>query len=377
MASTDESRSRPPNVAAKLATNAPTNNDTTSHNASSRSRLARVVSDLFRLGGGLIEILLQPRKGIGHALFRFRRGKPGFRRHELAQVLPVRLRKLTGLERIRDDARDLRNAIRFRGLRSIWRRAAPELAGAALLGLCGTANPRSSRADSWRLLSVGCRGVAAPAPAIVMADFATSPPALTPGRNSRADRRRQQRRHEQCRHRPGQEPMRRVAKEDFIGVHGDPARAQPPRQVSAQHRRQQLHDGDPDDGGDAGRGARDALAGPRRHDREAEARAEQEQHERQRRRADGAGDHGAPGNRASSVVWLSWDCEGARLEDEMQERLTLACRSRGTSLLEMPSSGGEGVHIYDQGPLRNASMRASSASSACRNAGVFGARPLT
>ena len=92
--------------------------------------------------------------------------------------------------------------------------------------------------------------------------------------------------------------MRRVAEKHFIGMHGDPASAQPARQVSAQRRRQQLHDSDPDDGGDAGRGAGNSFAGPGRDDREAETSPQQEQDERESCRANGAGNDGAPGNGA-------------------------------------------------------------------------------
>ena len=159
---------------------------------------------------------------------------------------------------------------------------------------------------------------------------------LEPGRNGRANRRRQESRHEQRRHRPGQEAVRRVAEEHLVGMHGDPTRTQPARKVSTQCRGQQLHDSDPDDGGDAGRGAGNTARSPRakrprgrdpcptgtaRATAPLRRRRPRLPHPR-KRAAFGSGCHGDLCER-----WA----ECAAASDEMQERLTLVCRCHAGS----------------------------------------------
>ena len=86
VASTDESRSRPPKVAARLATNAPTNNETTSHNASAAEALRASSATCFRFGLCLLEILFQ-RANVSVTRCSASAGvSPGLCRHELAQV---------------------------------------------------------------------------------------------------------------------------------------------------------------------------------------------------------------------------------------------------------------------------------------------------
>ena len=93
---------------------------------------------------------------------------------------------------------------------------------------------------------------------------------------------------------PGDEAMRRVAEEDFIGVDADPLGPQSARDVAAETRCHPLRYHQPDHGRNRDSRCRGPFARPGRYGGEAEAGAQKGHDERHRDRRSRAGENRAP-----------------------------------------------------------------------------------